>query len=69
MRQFCVLLHAAGVNPIVADPDDDKFVETALVGNATVIVSGDRHLLEQGTIEGISIHSPRRFLEQLAGEV
>lgn len=48
-----------------ADPDDDKFVETALEGNATIIVSGDHHLLEQVTIEGLSILSPRAFLEQL----
>ncbi len=33
---------------VTDDPDDDKFVECALVAGATVIVSGDHHLLELG---------------------
>src|SRR6516164_9735416 len=33
---------------VAEDPDDDKFIETALVGGATAIVSGDRHLLSLG---------------------
>ena len=31
---------------VAADPDDDKFIESALVGQVDVVVSGDRHLLE-----------------------
>ena len=39
---------------IVADPDDDKVLECAVVGNATHIVSGDRkHLLLLGNYRGI----------------
>lgn len=48
------------------DPDDDKFIETALVGGAGVIVSGDRHLLTLGTVEGIEILTARQFLDSLA---
>jgi len=48
------------------DPDDDKFIETALVGGAGVIVSGDRHLLTLGTVEGIEILTARQFLDRLA---
>ena len=32
------------------DPDDDKFVDAAIVGNADVIVSGDHHLLKLGSL-------------------
>jgi uncharacterized protein len=35
------------------DPDDDKFIDAALSGGATIIVSGDRHLLALGTVEEI----------------
>ena len=51
---------------VPADPDDDKFVDAAIVGNADVIVSGDHHLLKLGSLQGISILSPRQFLDRLA---
>lgn len=47
------------------DPDDDKFIETAVVGEASVIVSGDRHLLALGQVEGIEILTARQLLERL----
>lgn len=48
---------------IVADPDDDKVLECAVVANATHIVSGDRkHLLPLGNYRGIPIVSPTEFL-------
>lgn len=46
------------------DPDDDKFIECALVAGAGVIVSGDHHLLDLGEYEGISILSAAEFLAQ-----
>ena len=56
--------HIEGKSGWVAlDPGDDKCIETALVGGAGVIVSGDRHLLTLGTVEGIEI---RQFLDSLA---
>lgn len=48
------------------DPDDDKFIETALAGGATAIVSGDRHLLALDNVEGIAILTARQFLDRLA---
>jgi putative PIN family toxin of toxin-antitoxin system len=51
---------------VPADPDDDKFVETALAGGATAVVSGDRHLLALGKVEGIEILTARQFLERIA---
>jgi len=48
------------------DPDDDKFIETALVGGAAIIVSGDHHLLALGKVQGIEILTARQFLDRLA---
>jgi uncharacterized protein len=48
------------------DPDDDKFIDAALSGGATIVVSGDRHLLALGTVEGIEILTARQFLDRLA---
>jgi uncharacterized protein len=44
------------------DPDDDKYLCAAVAGRASVIVSGDKHLLEIGDHEGIRIVTPRVFL-------
>ncbi len=49
-------LHGCG------DPDDDKFLETALAGEATCLVSGDRDLLVLDPFEGIRIVTPAAFL-------
>jgi putative PIN family toxin of toxin-antitoxin system len=51
---------------VAEDPDDDKFIETALAGGATIIVSGDRHLLSLGKVQGIEILTARQFLDRLA---
>jgi len=53
---------------ITADPKDDKFIECAVEGGADVIVSGDKHLLELGSYEGIQIVSPAAFVMYLAME-
>ena len=45
------------------DPDDDKFLELALSGNADVIVSGDDDLLVLHPFRGTPILSPDAFLE------
>lgn len=50
---------------VCADPDDDKYVATALEGRAGFVVTGDRHLLALGEYERIRFVNPRRFLEIL----
>ncbi len=37
------------------DPDDNKFIECAVAGEADFIVSGDRHLLALKEFHGIEI--------------
>ncbi|ABU60401.1 MULTISPECIES: putative toxin-antitoxin system toxin component, PIN family [Roseiflexus] len=45
------------------DPKDDKFLELAINGKATCIVSGDEDLLILHPFRGIAIVTPRQFLE------
>lgn len=52
------------VNEIVADPDDNIFLECAIGGNADYIVSGDDHLLELRSFRGVEIVTPAVFLER-----
>jgi putative PIN family toxin of toxin-antitoxin system len=45
------------------DPDDDKFLELAVAGEATIIVSGDSDLLTLDPFRDIRIVSPGAFVE------
>ena len=56
------------INAIPADASDDKFLEAAITGKASLIVSGDGHLLELETFRDIPIISARKFIEQLKNE-
>ena len=47
------------------DPDDDKFLETALIGDADCIVTGDGDLLEMCPFHDIPILAPGDFLNRL----
>ena len=47
------------------DPKDDKFLELAVDGKATHIVTGDHDLLTLGPFRGIAIRSPAEFLNEL----
>lgn len=50
------------------DPDDNKFLELAIDGQAATIVSGDADLLLLNPFRGIPILTPREFLSQFAAE-
>jgi uncharacterized protein len=52
-----------GVVRACRDPEDDKFLETAINGEADCIVSGDADLLVLDPFEGVRILTPRQFLE------
>jgi uncharacterized protein len=45
------------------DPKDDKFLELAISGRADCIVTGDPDLLELNPFRGVSIITPRAFLD------
>ncbi len=53
------LVAPAELSPVIlADPDDDIVLATAVGGSANAIVSGDAHLLGIGEFRGISIVTP-----------
>ncbi len=47
------------------DHRDDKFLQLALDGNAEIIISGDKDLLELDPFRGIRILDPVGFLEMM----
>jgi putative PIN family toxin of toxin-antitoxin system len=46
---------------IVSDPEDNKLIESAVASGAEYLISSDKHLLDIGEYEGISIVSPADF--------
>ena len=53
----------AGAKLGCRDPDDDMLLETALMGAADCLVTGDRDLLEMSAFQNIPILSPTGFLD------
>ena len=49
---------------VCEDPDDNKFIECAIVSNCKIIVSGDKHLLKLAGYKGIAVLNPRDFVEK-----
>ncbi len=67
VRGFSRLVEISGTFKIVPDdPDDDMFVECAAIGNATHIVTGDKHLLALTNHQSIVIVKAAEFLTLLA---
>jgi len=51
---------------VCSDPDDDKFLATAVGGKADYLVTGDiRDLLQLREYKGVTIVSPRDFISRL----
>ena len=52
-------------DPIVtADPDDDVFLQCAMIAGAACVVSGDRHLHDLGSYQDVPILTVSEFLSQ-----
>jgi hypothetical protein len=51
------------VSGVAPDPDDDPILATALSGDAAYIVTGDRALRAISQFRGVTIVTPREFLE------
>ena len=53
---------------IAADPDDDKFVDCAVTGDADYLVTDDRHYRQLKDVEfpSLRVVTARQFLEVLA---
>jgi putative PIN family toxin of toxin-antitoxin system len=47
----------------IPDPDDAPLIAAALTGGAECFVTGDKALLDMGSVGGMAVISPRRFWE------
>lgn len=63
LANACTLVETSERVSACRDPRDDKFLELAVNGGATCIVTGDHDLLVLHPFRGIAIVSPRQFLE------
>jgi uncharacterized protein len=67
IKHLIALMHAAQLVSVVGDlracrdPDDDKFLELAILGGADVIISGDLDLLVLDPFRGVRIIDPATF--------
>ena len=59
------LIEVAGAITACRDPKDDKFLELAVSGRASHIVSGDGDLLALHPFRGIAVVTPQAFLASL----
>jgi len=50
---------------VCRDPDDNRVIETALIGNCAYIISGDKDLLELKSYQDIQIIKPAAFLKKI----
>ena len=62
---FKVVKSKPGPSIIKKDPDDDKFIQCAEVGNAQILISGDQHLLALKFHHDIKILTPAQFYKKL----
>jgi uncharacterized protein len=53
----------ADIPQVTRDPKDDKFLATAMAGEADYLVSEDRDLLDLGEHQGIKIVDVATFLK------
>lgn len=65
-----VTTHARIISPpllkeqVCRDPDDDKFLACALGSRTKHIVSGDKALLATSGFRGVTVLTPRRFVDR-----
>lgn len=58
-----VIAEAFPITTPIPDPDDLPILAASRAGEAECFVTGDKALLELGTVEGMPILSPRQFWE------
>jgi uncharacterized protein len=61
-------IEVSGALKACRDPDDDKLLEIAVLGQADCIVTGDQDLLVLDPFQGVRIMTPASFLEAIADE-
>ncbi|MEM1167641.1 MAG: putative toxin-antitoxin system toxin component, PIN family [Cyanobacteria bacterium P01_H01_bin.35] len=63
LRNKAEIINITETIDICRDPKDNKFLELAISGNATHIITGDKDLLELHPFRGIPVLTPKQFLE------
>ncbi|MCK5035430.1 MAG: putative toxin-antitoxin system toxin component, PIN family [Candidatus Sabulitectum sp.] len=53
---------------ICEDPDDDKFIAAALGSSSSIIITGDKHLLDVSGYSGIEMIKPAVFVKKYLSE-
>ena len=67
VRNFSRLVEiSTELKAVETDPDDDMVIECGVLGKATHIVTGDKHLLSLGTYQMIAIVRATEFVLLLA---
>jgi len=63
---FAHIVQATGAaQGVCRDPDDDKLLDAAVSGGATILVSSDHDLLSLGEYAGVAILPPAEFAKRL----
>jgi putative PIN family toxin of toxin-antitoxin system len=65
LPHFEIVRAKAGPVIIKEDPSDDKFIRCAEAGKATIVISGDKHLIDLGSYGKVKIVTPGVFLGTL----
>lgn len=67
-RETLVSPISVQVQGVATHPEDDQILATAVSAQADYLVTGDQQLQRLGSFQGVTIVTPRRFLEILSGE-
>ena len=66
LQPYCAKVRLGGINvTICRDEDDNRIIETALIGTAEYIITGDKDLLILSSHEKITIVTPLAFLDKI----
>jgi len=65
ITENAVVVDAPSLSTICRDSDDNKFIDCAVAGKASYLVSGDKDLLDLKEAFGVPIISPSRFLKKV----
>lgn len=65
-REATVTPVTVAVHRVATHPEDDVVLATAVSGQAEYLVTGDKPLQNLGTYQGVTILSPRAFLDLLS---
>ena len=66
LESFATIVYPGKRHQVVErDPDDDAVVDCAVESGSSYIVSGDPHLTEMDVVQGITVVTPRQFVNRL----